>query len=129
MLLFDGLKEGTRIKAWDFRPVEGREDSYVIGIIISDDASFKTGYESYEIYCTEDSHNYRVGDSIFVPKEVSLLEWDERIEELPTDAREHWEDFRKAVLHREKSNKDWFAEQAAYEEEAMYANLRANGGC
>jgi hypothetical protein len=133
MLKFDGIAEGKKIRSWDFQPMEGRDDSYVEGIIISDDASFKTGYESYEIYVTKDTSPLsREGDSVFVPKEVSILEWDTRVEVL--EDKFIFEEYRAALMHREgqkhaKQISDArHAEDLKYEEEAMYANLMANGG-
>ena len=83
MLKFEGLQSGTKIRSYDFRPMVGRDDSFVEGTII-DAGSDTHGYAAYTIECTFDSHSddtggSRIGSNIIVPMEVSTGEYDNRI--------------------------------------------------
>lgn len=85
MLKFEGkFKVGDVIKAYDFEPLPDREDRYAVGTILHDsDTHLASGARGYLIRCTEDTlfdgEYTRVGDTVFVPFEVSLLEFDTRI--------------------------------------------------
>jgi len=80
MLKFEGIALGTKIKAYDFEPMEGRTDRYVTGTIIEkitrDFAKF------YVINCREDSAfpegANRVGLLVHVPMET-VMDFDDRI--------------------------------------------------
>jgi len=66
---------GEYIKAMDFRPREGVDDSYVIGKVLRKDSR-----GGFIIECGFDTEGQRVGAEIFVPFEMSFLEWDERVQ-------------------------------------------------
>jgi len=74
------------IKAYDFDPKMtrsiGEQDRYIQGSVIAKGTT-PGGYEGYTILITEDSgktEGGRVGDTGYVPFEVSFMEYDERIE-------------------------------------------------
>ena len=75
-LKFEGLAIGTRIKAYDFEPMEGRPDMYVVGEIIR---THNDPYDGYEILVTDSDHESRIGTTVIVPLEVSMGEFDNRI--------------------------------------------------
>ena len=76
MLKFESVaKVGQFIKAMDFRPMEEREDSFVIGKILRED--YRGGFM---IECRFDTEGQRVGAEVFVPFEMSFMEWDDRVQ-------------------------------------------------
>lgn len=91
MLKFeDKFKVGDTIRAYDFNPIEGRRDCFVEGVVT--EANMKCnndgwgGFAAYVIDCTVDSwdedgksSHSRVGETIFVPMEVDMFEYDGRI--------------------------------------------------
>lgn len=70
---------GERIKAFDFKPMSDRPDQFVCGDVIDDD-NFDQGYRAYMILCDEDAAGHREGEFVYVPHEVSFLEYDNRIQ-------------------------------------------------
>ena len=76
MLKFESIaKVGEFIKAMDFRPMEGREDSFVIGKILRED--YRGGFI---VECRFDTEGQRVGAEVFVPFEMSFMEHDTRVQ-------------------------------------------------
>lgn len=73
---------GDLIKAFDFQPMEGRKDRYVVGkvkAIGSVTADYQT-YEAYTIECVYDSdEGRREGCTILVPVEVFFSEYEGRV--------------------------------------------------
>lgn len=72
---------GDIIRAYDFKPMVGREDCFVEGKVIRVD---NKGYDCFVIEVTKDSWSDsedkgRVGQEVFVPFEVSFMEYDARI--------------------------------------------------
>ena len=68
---------GEYIKAMDFMPREGVDDSYVIGQVLRKD-SYRGGFV---IECGFDTEGMRVGKGIFVPFELAgFAEWDDRVQ-------------------------------------------------
>ena len=112
-LKFAGLSKGTKIKAYDFEPIPGRPEAYVEGIIIAEVAE-GIPYHAYEIHVTKCTMNQRVGEKVFVPHEMSMLEFDNRVTKLEKPS------FAEALA----------AAGAEYtkEERAMRASLLATGG-
>jgi hypothetical protein len=82
MLKFANIaKVGDTIRAYDFKPMIGREDCFVEGIVTKVD---NKGYDCYVITVTKDSWSDaedkgRVGKEVFVPFEVSFMEYDARV--------------------------------------------------
>ena len=82
MLKFANIaKLGDTIRAYDFKPMLGREDCFVEGVITKID---NKGYDCYVIVVSKDSWSDtedqgRVGKEVFVPFEVSFMEYDARI--------------------------------------------------
>ena len=66
---------GEYIKAMDFRPREGVDDSYVIGQVLRKDSR-----GGFVIECGFDTEGMRVGKEVFVPFEMSFMEWYERVQ-------------------------------------------------
>jgi len=66
---------GEYIKAMDFRSREGVDDSYVIGQVLRKDSR-----GGFVIECGFDTEGMRVGKEVFVPFEMSFMEWDERVQ-------------------------------------------------
>lgn len=96
MLKFEALANiGDVIKAYDFMPFEGRPDVYMVGKVIAKgdiyvDRDFGDGvvrnvylckgYTVEIIDADDDTREERVGDIGYVPFEVTMLEYDGRIE-------------------------------------------------
>jgi hypothetical protein len=75
--------EGDVIRAYDFKPMTGREDCFVEGEVI-DAHNTEQGYQAYKIRVTRDSWSDaedkgRVGIEIFVPWRVSFSEFQGRV--------------------------------------------------
>lgn len=76
MLKFESVaKVGDYIKAMDFMPREGVEDSFVIGKILRKDSR-----GGFVIECGFDTEGQRVGEEVFVPFQMSFMEWDDRVQ-------------------------------------------------
>ena len=80
-------KVGQVIRAYDFKPMAGREDCFVEGVV-EQVRNNEQGYMAYKITATKDvwagesqpkGKNSRVGKIVFVPYEVSFMEYDARI--------------------------------------------------
>jgi hypothetical protein len=79
---------GDTIRAYDFIPMAGRGDAYVEGIVENDRCS-EPGYLAYKITVTADKFiadvetiktpDNRIGQIVFVPHEVSFMEFDFRV--------------------------------------------------
>jgi len=74
-------KVGQTIRAYDFKPMAGREDCFVEGIVKRVD---NVGYEAFVIEVTKDSWSDaedagRVGQEVLVPFQVSFMEYDGRV--------------------------------------------------
>jgi len=71
------------IRAYDFQPREGVEDRYIQGIVIGKQEVREMGYaKCYLIKITSDSgkdQGGRVGDTGYIPMEVSFGEYDGRV--------------------------------------------------
>jgi hypothetical protein len=82
MLKFANVaKVGDTIRAYDFKPMLGREDCFVEGRVVKID---NKGYDCFVIEVTKDSWSDaedkgRVGKQVFVPFEVSFMEFDARV--------------------------------------------------
>lgn len=82
MLKFANIAQiGDTIRAYDFKPLVGREDCFVEGVVRKID---NKGYDCYVIEVTKDSWSDaedkgRVGKEVFVPFEVSFMEFDARV--------------------------------------------------
>jgi hypothetical protein len=77
---------GDVIRAYDFKPMVGRSDCFVEGKVVA--VTSETGYAAFKIECMSDFfdgkfrkgvRNSRVGKTVFVPMEVSFMEYDGRI--------------------------------------------------
>lgn len=78
-------KIGDVIKAFDHQPREG-VDCWVIGEVIAKGIVQPEGYRAYTILVTECSHGQREGADIFVPFQISPLDYPERVTLLVTAA-------------------------------------------
>ncbi len=72
---------GDVIRAYDFKPMVGREDCFVEGVVKKVD---NKGFECFVIDVTKDSWSDasdkgRVGQEVLVPFQVSFMEYDGRI--------------------------------------------------
>lgn len=76
---------GDTIRAYDFKPMTGREDCYVEGVVTKID---NRGYDCFVITVTKDvfdgqvqprGEHSRVDHQVFVPFQVSFMEYDARI--------------------------------------------------
>lgn len=87
MLKFENIaKVGDIIRAYDFKPMYGRSDCYVEGKVVA--ITSETGYKAFKIDCFSDFfdgkfrkgvRSSRVAKTVFVPMEVSFMEYDARI--------------------------------------------------
>ena len=76
------------IRAYDFKPMVGREDAYVEGKVLERNNT-ENGYQAYKIRVTKDAFNgkesierrngCRVGEIVFVPWKVSFMEYQGRV--------------------------------------------------
>ena len=78
-------KPGDIIRAYDFKPMAGRNDCYVGGKVMKIE---NQGYDYFGITVTKDvfdgrdeprGEHSRVGHEVFVPFQVSFMEYDARI--------------------------------------------------
>jgi len=90
MMKFENTaRVGDRIKSFDFEPMEGREDRFVVGEVVKKH-EFGTVHKEtlipfscYIVKCEESSHDqYKVGEEVFVPYEVDFMEYEERVKKL-----------------------------------------------
>jgi hypothetical protein len=81
--------DGDTIRGYDFKPMVGRDDSFVEGVVL-DSLDRSQGYAAYRIRVTRDHFSNaddntapgadtRVGHEIFVPHRVSFNEYSGRI--------------------------------------------------
>jgi len=88
MLKFQNIaKVGQTIRAYDFKPMVGRSDCFVEGKVLAIDDS--QGYKAFRIRVTKDvfdnkeftesGYGSRVTKEVFVPMQVSFMEYDARI--------------------------------------------------
>jgi len=75
--------KGDVIRAYDFKPMAGREDCFIEGEVV-DAHNTEQGYQAYKIVVTKDSWSDatdkgRVGIEMFVPWRVSFNEFRGRI--------------------------------------------------
>ena len=79
---------GDTIRAYDFKPMVGREDCFVEGVVL-DSGDRSNGYQAYKIRVTKDvfdgkefgerRNGCRVGEIVFVPWRVSFNEFQGRV--------------------------------------------------
>ena len=74
---------GDTIRAYDFKPMVGREDCFIEGVVL-DSGDTSQGYQAYKIRVTRDSWSDatdkgRVGLEVFVPWRVSFNEYQGRV--------------------------------------------------
>jgi hypothetical protein len=77
------------IRGYDFKPMAGREDSFVEGRVITKGYNPEIGYSAYSIKVTRDvfggelqpegAKGSRVGKLVYIPFEVSFMEYPGRI--------------------------------------------------
>ena len=87
MMKFEKVaKVGQTIRGYDFKPMAGRNDCYVEGVV--EGITNEMGYRAFKVTCTKDvfdgetqpkGKGSRVGKIVFVPMEVSFMEFDARI--------------------------------------------------
>ena len=88
MLKFSSVaKIGDTIRAYDFKPMAGRDDSFIDGFVIDADNS-EMGFKAFKVevvadkfakYETKANKKNRVGAIMYVPHETSFMEFDSRI--------------------------------------------------
>ena len=77
------IVQGDTIRAYDFKPMVGREDCFIEGVVL-DSGDRSQGYQAYKIRVTRDSWSDdtdkgRVGLEVFVPWRVSFNEYQGRV--------------------------------------------------
>lgn len=74
---------GDVIRAYDFKPMVGREDSFVEGTVVAKGFNNYCLYECYEIVTTKQvtmgKKQKTIGRTFYIPFEVSFMEYDGRI--------------------------------------------------
>ena len=73
---------GDTIRSYDFKPMVGREDCFVEGVV--ERLTNEQGYDAYKITVTKDSWSDaeckgRVGKIVYVPVRVSFMEYAGRV--------------------------------------------------
>ena len=76
------VNTGDTIRGYDFKPMVGREDCFVEGVVLG--VNSKMGYQAYEIEVTKDSWSDseckgRLGKIVFVPVEVAFMDYAGRV--------------------------------------------------
>jgi hypothetical protein len=76
------VNTGDTIRSYDFKPMVGREDCFVEGVVLG--VNSKMGYQAYEIEVTKDSWSDaecrgRVGKTVYVPKQVAHMDFPGRV--------------------------------------------------
>jgi hypothetical protein len=76
------VNTGDTIRSYDFKPMVGREDCFVEGVV--DRLTDEQGYRAYKITVTKDSWSDseckgRVGKTVFVPVEVAFMDYAGRV--------------------------------------------------
>jgi hypothetical protein len=80
--------QGDTIRAYDFKPMLGREDCYLEGEVLDCNAVAECGYNAYKVRVTKDvfdgvklagDQGVRVGTTMFVPWKVSINEFQGRV--------------------------------------------------
>lgn len=81
---FENVAEvGEKIQAYDFKPMSDRPDYYVIGTVIAkgmiqlDNGAYYC--DGYTIMCEEDTLTRRVGQIIYVPFEIDMMDFNNRV--------------------------------------------------
>jgi hypothetical protein len=83
------IVDGDVIRAYDFKPMQGRDDCYIEGRVV-DAHSIEQGYQAYKIVVTKDHFgndristeagpDSRVGHEMFVPWRTSFMEFQGRV--------------------------------------------------
>lgn len=81
------IVNGDVIRGYDFKPMVGREDSFVEGEVI-DTHDNSQGYQAYKICVTRDvfggevlpeGQHSRVGKIVFVPWKTSFMDYQGRV--------------------------------------------------
>ena len=78
------VQPGDTIRAYDFKPMTGREDCFIEGEVL-DVNNTEMGYQAYKIRVTNDSWREdasdkgRIGVEFFVPWRVSFSEFQGRV--------------------------------------------------
>ena len=88
MLKFTGVaKVGDIIRAYDFKPMAGRDDAFIEGVVI-DANNMEGGYKAFKIEVTADKFKKyetkakktnRVGALMYVPHQTDFMEFDFRV--------------------------------------------------
>ena len=88
MLKFEGIaKVGDIIRAYDFKPMAGRDDAFIEGVVEKTNCN-ESGFSSYKVtvtvdkfkkYETKPNPRNRVGQIVFVPHQTSFMEFDFRV--------------------------------------------------
>ena len=79
MLKFENVAEvGNKIKAYDWQPMEGRPDHFLVGIVVNKGMT-PMGFGAYSVIVTESTIPNRVGEEMFVPFGMVFDEWDGRV--------------------------------------------------
>lgn len=78
MLKFENIAHiGDTIRSYDFKPMADRDDAFVEGVVV--DINDNGGYKAFVIRVTKDTIDRRIGEYVYVPMEVSFMEYDSRI--------------------------------------------------
>lgn len=88
MLKFENIaKVGDVIRAYDFKPMTGRDDAFIEGVVEQANCN-ESGFNSYKVtvlvdkfkkYETKANSRNRVGQIVFVPHQTSFMEFDFRV--------------------------------------------------
>lgn len=78
----EGFEVGDLIKAFDFEPLKGRPDRYVVGTVaeVNRTGNEIAEYAHYVIDCVYDTTAAnRIGERVYVPMEVFAFDYDNRV--------------------------------------------------
>jgi len=80
MMKFENVAEvGDTVKAYDFKPMNGRPDYFLVGTV-TNKGKTPLGFAGYTVTVTESPENEeRVGLEMYVPFGMVFDEWDGRV--------------------------------------------------
>lgn len=99
MLKFENTANiGDTIKAYDFEPMEGRQERYLVGKVIDKGQSRQNGCSSYTVKITQQSEGnvYEIGQTVCVPFECTF-DYDERVQKIETKTKTNKEIVRELI--------------------------------
>lgn len=87
MLKFENTADiNDTIKAFDFEPMEGRKDCFLVGKVIAKGQHPEANYKCYTVEVTAQSEDniYEIGQTVYVPFQAGFKDFDDRVQKIKT---------------------------------------------